>query len=605
MTLAGDKRASLAVASIRLSVRRYAGILGVAAAYALGTLILTYPVALDLTQGVPDFGDPLVMVWYLAWYARTIPRNLGGVLDAPFFFPHRDVLLFHDHLLAQGLAAWPIIQLTGNPVLAANLLTLLSFTLAALGGYLLTRQFTGSPLAAFLVGLAVAFSPFRIAHVSHLNLLWLHWLPFVLLFLDRLLVSSRGRDALLLAGGVNVLLFSSYNLAPLVAVTLGVWVLVRAATDQMVRSALWPRRLLLLGAVAALSLALNLPLALRYLAVSERMAFTRAPDEVRTYSASLTDYLVVPPSNLLLGRLVAPLRPDQWSERSLFPGLVVLIFAAAGAGTALARRGPSRSIALALLAVAAVNLGLSFGLNPSLPLGLQWYGWLYEHVPGFAGLRVPARAGGIVQIALALTAGFGLAALFSAVRSLPHRWLPPALAAALGLLIVAESASYPASYAVPVWLGEGAVAHSTDDYPALGRNPRALAPASTAAEEWLATAPEPGAVAVLPMLLHTERAWLESVRMLAALRHGRPIVNGTSAYRPADLVALSRELAEGPTPAALALLRERGVRYLVVHRASLDEQARARFDMTAPSLPLAEVARFGDDVVYQLLDRAP
>lgn len=600
MTLATGARA-LSVAAL---VRPFAGTLGVSASYTLLTLVLTYPIALDLANGVPDFGDPLVMVWYLAWYARAIPGDLGAVFDAPFFFPHRDTLLFHDHLLAQGLVAWPVVRLTGNPVLAANLLTLFSFIMAALGGYLLTRRFTGSAPAAFLVGLAVAFSPFRIAHLSHLNLLWLHWLPLVLLLVERLLVRRAWWDALLLTIGVNVLVLSSYNFALLVAVTLGVWLVVRLATDHQLWGSRWWTLFAQLGLVAAITGAINLPLTLRYLTVSERMGFTRSSDEVRAYSALLTDYLVVPPSNLLLGALTAPWRAESWSERSLFPGAVVTLFAAIGAVAALRRGGTARSVALALLAVAGVNFILSLGLTPSQPPGLRWYPWLYEHLPGLAGLRVPARAGGIVQVALALLAGFGLAALFALARASTRRWLTPVIATALGCFILAESVSYPASYAVPVWLGEEAVARSTDDYPALGRNPAGLSPASTAVDSWLAVAPEPGAVAVLPMLVHTDRAWLESVRMLAALRHGRPIVNGTSAYRPADTVALSHDLAQGPTASALAALRGRGVRYVVVHRSSFSDDGRARFDAALPALPLVEVARFGDDVIYRLLDTA-
>lgn len=604
MTVAAGARVSSVAALRRTMGRRLAGTFALAASYTLLTLILTYPVALDLANGVPDFGDPLVMVWYLAWYARVIPGDLGGLFDAPFFFPHRDALLFHDHLLAQGLVAWPIVRLSGNPVLAANLLTLLSFIVAALGGFLLARRFTGSLPAAYLVGLVVAFSPFRIAHLSHLNLLWLHWLPLVLFLVERLLVRRAWWDALLLSVGVNLLALSSYNLAPLAAVACGVWLVVRLATDRT----FWSHRpwtlLAQLGLVAAITAAINLPLTLRYLAVSERMGFTRSADEVRAYSALVTDYLVVPPSNLLLGQLTAPLRAEAWSERSLFPGLVVTSFAILGAVVAWKWGGTARSVGMALLAIAGVNVILSLGLNPNQPPGLRWYPWLYEHLPGLAGLRVPARAGGIVQVALALLAGFGLAALFALARSSTRPWLTPAIATLLGFVILGESLSYPASSAVPVWLGEGAVSRSTDEYPALGRNPAAISPASTAVESWLAVAPEPGAVAVLPMLIHTDRAWLESVRMLASLRHGRPIVNGTSAYRPADLIALSRDLANGPTAAALAALRDRGVRYVVVHRASFSDEERARFDAALPGLPLAEVARFGDDVIYRLLDSA-
>ncbi|MFN8534357.1 MAG: hypothetical protein U0556_12530 [Dehalococcoidia bacterium] len=592
VTVAGGTRTAPAAGAIARANWRPLAITG---AYALFALVLTFPIALDLAGAVADFGDPLVMVWYLAWYAHSIPGNIGGILDPPIFFPHRDVLLFHDHLIAQGIAAWPIVRATGNPVLALNLLVVVSFTLAALGGNLLTLRFTGSRPAAFLVGLAVAFSAFRIAHVSHLNLLWLHWLPFVLLVLERFLV--RGGIATMLALGllVNLLVLSSYNFAPLVAVALAVWIVVRLASEPSLLRRL-PSLALGLGVVAATTAAINLPLALRYLAVSERLGFSRSADEVRAYSASLTDYLVVPPSNGLLGQIVAPIRAADWSERALFPGIVVVAFAPVGVWVAIRSHGRPRSIGLALTALAVVMLILSFGLNPAQLPGLRWYPWLFEHLPGLAGLRAPARAGGVVQIALALLAGFGLAKV---LRS-GDGTVRAAIATGLAGLLFVESVAFPSSYAVPVWLGEGAVAQPTDTYPALGRNPASLAPASTAAVDWLRTAPGSGAIAEIPMLLHTERAWLESVRMLAGTRHWRPLVNGTSAYRPADLVELSRRLAAFPTAGTVEQLRALGVEYVIVHRGSLSEVERGALDSALPTSPLTEVARFDNDVVYQI-----
>ncbi|GIW11064.1 MAG: hypothetical protein KatS3mg061_2121 [Dehalococcoidia bacterium] len=580
---------------------RWPRLLALTATYLLASVALTWPVALDLAGAVPNFGDPLVVVWYLAWYAHALPGPPEVLLNPPIFAPFREALLFHDHLLAQGLLAWPLVRLTGNPVLAANLLLLASFVLAALGGFLLCQRLTGSLAAGGIVGLAVAFSPFRLAHLSHLNLLWLHWLPFALLFLERTLETRRWRDAGLLALFSNLLFFSSYNLAPLGALTLVLWTGVRLATEPRLWGGArhWRRLGLLLGTVGAVTFALHLPLGLRYLAVSERLGFTRTPDEIRTYSATPGDYLVVPPQNALLGRLTAPLRFPAWSERSLFPGLVVIAFALPGAFLALRQGGRARSVALALLVVALVMALVSLGLNTTSLPGLGLYTLLLDQLPALAGLRVPARAGGIVQLALALLAGFALAALLARLRRhsvLLAQGAALALAAGVGI----ESWSYPAGDAVPVWLGEAAIRLPTDAYPALGQNPTGVTPPSQEVAAWLARTPLPGAVVELPLLLHTERAWLESVRMLAATHHWRPLVNGNGAYRPALLVELSRQLTRFPAADTLAALTGLGVSHVVVHLASYPPAERTQLEAVLASAPLREVARFDDDRIYAL-----
>lgn len=577
--------------AIWLTVR---GPLAVFTAYALLAVLLTLPTATGLTYGVGDLGDPVVMAWYLAWYAHVIPGNLGGLLNAPFFFPFPSTLLYHDHLLAQGLAAWPIVRLTGNPVLALNLEILASYALGAFGVYLLVRRFTGSRAVAFITGIMFAFSPFRLAHVSQVNLLWLHWLPFALLFLDRFLTARRWRDLLLTALFINVLVLSSYNFAPLVTTVIGCWVIGRLAfAPRSIRPALIGG----LTLIAVLTAAINVPLLYRYLQVSDQMGFTRTLDEVRLYSAAPADYLVTPPNNLVFGSLSAPLRSSVWSERALFPGALTLVFGMFGLAVGVLARS-TRPIAVTLGAIALVSLILSFGLGTvtaSLPV-LGWYGWLYEHVPGVEGLRAPARAGGIVQFALVGLAGFGVAGLLRAIGPRPAASVA---AGVIAVLVILESVSLPAGYAVPVAVGENAIPLNTDYLPALGKNNYNIPDASFAVYDWLRTAPGGGAVLELPMVMHTGKAWAESLRMMAQTHHWRPLVNGTSAYRPANLIELSQRLTAFPRPPTVQLIAGLGVEYVVLHRASYAPDELATIDAALPSSPLIEVARFGDDVVYR------
>ena len=98
---------------------------------------------------------------------------------------------------------------------------------------------------------------------------------------------------------------------------------------------------------------------------------------------------------------------------------------------------------------------LSFGprlyLAPGNPAGLDValpYAWLYALVPGFKALRAPVRFDALVSLCLAVLAGYGLAAILG--RGPGRARLAGPLVAACALLVVAESAAWPAARAEPV-----------------------------------------------------------------------------------------------------------------------------------------------------------
>ena len=68
--------------------------------------------------------------------------------------------------------------------------------------FLLVRDLTDEPLAAFVAGLAFAFAPYRFDQLSHLQVLSAQWMPFVLYGFRRYLETGRRRA---LAGGAAAL----------------------------------------------------------------------------------------------------------------------------------------------------------------------------------------------------------------------------------------------------------------------------------------------------------------------------------------------------------------------------------------------------------------
>src|SRR5438067_1344559 len=146
-----------------------------------------------------DLGDPPSQAWILAWDVHALGTNPAHLYDANIFYPFHDVLAYQDTLLGLLPLAAPVLLLTGNAVLTYNLMFLLSFALCAWGAYLLARQLVGDSRAAFLAGLVYGFSPYRIVHLYHLNLLSGMWIPFALLCWERV---RRGRRRYWLGIGV-------------------------------------------------------------------------------------------------------------------------------------------------------------------------------------------------------------------------------------------------------------------------------------------------------------------------------------------------------------------------------------------------------------------
>jgi hypothetical protein len=158
------------------------------AGYTAVAVVATWPLVGGLSRLVPwDLGDPVLVMWILAWDCEQLLAILGGDLarigtffDAPMFHPAPLTLAYSEHLLAQAIQGLPIYALTRDPILTYNLLFLATFILSGLGAYFFVRELTGDPRAAFVAGLLFAFAPYRMPQGPHLQVLSAQWMPFAL-----------------------------------------------------------------------------------------------------------------------------------------------------------------------------------------------------------------------------------------------------------------------------------------------------------------------------------------------------------------------------------------------------------------------------------------
>ncbi len=483
--------------------------------FAILTALMTYPQVLRLTTAVADHDDPLLSIWRLSWIAHQLPRDPSHLFDGNIFHPERRTLAFTDAVLLPGIAAAPLYWLGLPPILIYNLVLLSGFVLSGAAMYLLVRTLTGSAGAAWLSGIVFAFVPYRFAHYEHLELQLAFWMPLGLWAMHRTFASGRQHYGMLTGASVAGQALSSlyYGIFfGLYLVPVAGGLLLAQPPGQRLK----PFRALLAGGV--LAAAVTLPYTIPYFA-NRNVVGERSPAEVLRYSALPEDYLAAPGQNLVYGWTASHFGGP---ERLLFPGLLALLLAALGV------LPPARRAAI------AYTIGLVFAFYASLGLNGYGYTWAYEHLPGFQGLRAPARFGILVAVSLAVLAGYGGARLLSWIRA-DRR---PVAAAALGVLLLLEYGTAVRLFTVPQ-------------------------PASVYA--WLRRQP-PAVVLELPLprpdglsVIH------DGLFMYFSVTHWQRLVNGYSGFYPPSFLSLLEVMLGFPNDECFDALRRRGVDYLVVH----------------------------------------
>lgn len=528
-------------------------------------VLITWPWMPQAAEVLRDPGDPALFVWTLHWLAGTAFHDPAALYAGPIFHGFPDPVTYTDTSLLPALALAPLWQ-APNHVLFLNLLMGLTLMLDAFAAFLLVRALTGSALGGFVGGLVFACNSYMLAHLSHLNLLSLYFLPLALLAVQRLGVAGRtgaGRWALvgLALALMGQLLSSFYGLAYVliaVAGALGWLVLTRRPWAR------WPAPLTrrLFGGLGGVGLAfgaLGLVVTLPYWHTRQVMGFARTADDWRTWSAQPLDFLAVSLHNWTWAGLLPVRDPDP-----LFAGFTALALAAVGgfSGWRLARRrpvvarpdrlprGPFGFYALLGLVGAILCLGPELNWNGmQIPLPYS----LITRLPVGEALRAPVRAAPLVFLGLAVFAGWGTVRVLRRLTRLPV-FQPPVLrrvacaglvAGLAGLMLVEQRVAPLALTPVP-----------------------ATAEAQPAVYRWLADHPDGGVLVELTAGTGLADPTVDTMHMYYQTFHGHPLVNGYSGFRPpayVEMFSLFNRQYSQFTPAQLGLLQSLDVRYVLYH----------------------------------------
>lgn len=267
-------------------------------------------------------------------------------------------------------------------------------------------------------------------------------------------------------------------------------------------------------------------------------------------------------------------------------GLAALVLLAASARARWMSAQAWRAPVVFVAALTLVAWWLSLGPAPQV-LGREisapsLYAPLYHHVPGFDGLRVPARFAALVMLGLALLAAFG-------ARDLSRRGARAALPLVLSLAFLVESAAMP----LPMNL-------TTADrvLPPPGR----VFPFAESPPLYRRVAALP-AGAVLVELPFGDTSW-ELQYVYYSTVHWKRMLNGYSGGFPEAYLKLRAHLEDPlrePADSAAAL-RATDATHLVLHEAAYPAAELARLRDWIARLGATPVERFGSSVLYALPD---
>jgi hypothetical protein len=521
---------------------------------------------------IGDGGDSTAQAWLVGWDGHALLHGLRGLWDTNAFYPDRYGLAFTDSLVGYAPAG-----LIGHGVAAAvlryNVLFVLAFALAFVGGYALVRQLGGNRVAGALAGAALAYAPWRYDHVGHLNILSTGGITLAFAMLARGhgwsmthgYRAERVRPRWAVAGW----LVASWQVSLGFGVGLGFVYLVAvaclcAAIGWLVRHRPPLSRRLLLGDLIGglIFAAVTGWFAYAYQQVRELYPnVTRSWDYVALFSPTPRSLFVAPQNSLPWGALHNDARNalgNASNEKALLCGYVLYLLALGG--LFLSVWSPTQRVLL----FAGTFFGFLFALGTNGPA----YRLLYLYLPGFDGSRTPGRLVLWPTIFLAVLA----AGLVTKLAQLAHEATLPQWS-----VVAARVVTIPLLVLV---LAEGVPEMAHPDVEG-----------------------EPAAMAVAPapfMVLPSDEGVDNNILLWST--NGFPaMVNGAASYTAPDHQAIRDVMQTFPSRPSLDQLHRLGIRSVVVVR---DRVAGTPYEavLNAPAVPGVTRQDIGPDVLFTIAD---
>ena len=522
------------------------------------TLALTYPLPLYMGSTVlNDSPDTHLFLWTLGWDVHAFTAQPLAIFDANIYYPQRLTLAYSENLIGSAFLAAPVLWLSGNAVLALNVVTLLSCILCGVGAYLLARRLGLGTASAIMCGLVFAFSPARFFRITQIHLATVQWIPFTLAYLHAYLDQGRARDLRLAIAFFSLQALTSGHGAVFGTVAVLALLLFRLASGD---SADASRRFRDVGVVGLALLLPTLLVFIPYAAVENELGLQRS---LENFDPLAVSFIASPTTfhSFVLSLLPGP-HVNEVANGFLFPGFAPLLLAGVALATAGIHAHDRRTIAFyALLTLVCV------WLSAGTPLEL----WSRVNgLPGLSLVRVPSRFMILGVLGLSVLAGFGFESVSRRLPASRQRLFAILVAA----LLIIEFAG------IPLQLAPFRV-----DPPGVDR--------------WLAAQAKPMVIAEIPVGL---KARFQTTYMLHSMAHWQKTIQGYSGVQAPVHDRLFEELKYFPDERSLRSLASIGVTHIVVHGDMFEPRQWADVDPQLAKLPawLTLVHEEGPGRVYAL-----
>ncbi|MEV5769412.1 hypothetical protein AB0L34_33360 [Micromonospora sp. NPDC052213] len=520
----------------------------------LGSLVLavlmTWPTLRYPLHTLPqDYWDPSLQAWQMAWSGHILLTNPAQLWQSNTFFPEDWSFAFSDTLL--GYAPAGMIG-TGPEaaVLRYNIMFVLAHALATLGAYALARQLGAGRIGGAVAGVGYAYAPWLLAQAGHLHVISNGGIPLALAMLARGHGYSlrhgyrpeRRHDGWVYTGWLVAAwqLSLGFGIGLPFAYFLGGTVVVAAVTWYVRRTWFWAvkrpfgRRLLAADLVGGLLFAgVGALLAVPYFTVKEQHPQAeRTVGDIGIFSPPASGFFTAPAESRVWGELHEGARAAlPWHpEMTLLPGFVLYALAAGGLFFSVWK------LRHRLLLLAGVVVTMVLAMGTRFFDGTYTYVPLFEHLPGWSGLRTPGRLMLWTTLLLGLLAAGAVSAFATRVREIcaeripswPGPWLR--LATLLPLVLV---------------IAEGL---NVTPHPVVPQQPAAMRTVD-------------GPLLVLPSSQN-----LDQPVMLWSTTRFQDVVNGGSGFTPHQLDEVRRVTLSFPDQTSVDYLRVLGVRNVLLMR---------------------------------------
>ena len=519
----------------------------VVAATVLVTLAMR-PLLLHAADHVPNkaLGDQLWQAASMEAQLLALPGNIEQFWSINFYYGAGPVAFANDLRLGLLAIFAPLRLVTGNTMLAYNLTWHLALVLDAVLMCAAISSLTRNRWAGIAAGAIYGFAPIQMNYaLAGFNYSGSWWIPLTLLFCVRFQRAYRWQEFALAVLCVWLQFVTVVLLSYIAAAVLftfgaipGLW--------HTCKNREW-RLPVAMGISTIVISAVFVPVILSYLQYAARWDAQRDLSEVQTWSVKLRDYLS-PSARLTWYEPLRDRFPTPTSDRRTFPGFIPVLAAMGSFGlvAVTARRQPQRI----WIAVGALALGATAVL---FTLGTHWkwqdqitdielpYLFLFEHFTAFRAIRVVSRFAVMLNVAIAILAGIGVAA--AALTAANRRWIGPVAGTMIAVGVLVEGWTVP--------MNVSPVVEDPDLQAVLQQIPD-------------------GPVIYLPVSQGDEirRLWLSTKANVG------PLVNGyAGSIWPSYWYFLERTSSFGPSQAASLAegLRAYGVRSIIIERTKLPD----------------------------------